>query len=287
MMDELQLENQAQTHEATLPEQALPTPDGTEETEAVLERIVVDLSEQGEHDGHAWYIADKGTAAWAVRRIAKIRAEMKENERICKAEVAPLEAEIGRLQGWLSRENGTLERVATFFAAHLERFMRTLHQNDPKAPKTIKLPHGSIALRAQQPEVEYDDEAVLAWAKGLLTAPTEHVAELRLRMHSMLDDVMDALAEAEWNEVSSTAVVAQLQSKVLESLPGAAADQQLIRIKEELNKKALRQRFELKPASEVPDGQLVAIDQESGEQIPGITATNRPAAFSVKTDEEV
>jgi hypothetical protein len=62
-------------------------------------------------------------------------------------------------------------------------------------------------------------------------------------------------------------------------------DSELLRVKEEVNKAELKRRIEFKPASDVPDGQLKAVDSESGVIVEGIRTTERPAAFNVKTDE--
>jgi len=39
-----------------------------------------------------------------------------------------------------------------------------LREDDPKL-KTMKLPHGTLKMRAQQPQYEYDESLMLPWAK--------------------------------------------------------------------------------------------------------------------------
>jgi hypothetical protein len=46
-------------------------------------------------------------------------------------------------------------------------YMQQERQADP-AVKTIKLPHGSLKMRAQQPEFVYDEEALLEWARKVM-----------------------------------------------------------------------------------------------------------------------
>ena len=131
---------------------AVPFPTDEDERERVLADLLL-----GEDDRH-WHIADKGAAFWAVRQIAKARAAMAENQRVREAEVA-------RIDRWLDRENEPLRRTIAFFEAHLEAYHRQVLEQDPKV-KTIRTPYGSLQLRAQQPEMVYEDESLLAWLKA-------------------------------------------------------------------------------------------------------------------------
>lgn len=200
----------------------VPFPSNEEEREALIEVLVV----AGQDDGRRWQIQDKGCAAWAVRKVAAIRADQAENKRIYDAEAAPLLAQLAKLQAWLTSENQTLESRAGFFTTHLEQFHRSLMASDPKTPKTIKLPQGEISLRAQAPEMVYDDEALVAWLQ--FNRP------------------------------------------------------ELVRTKTEPVKADLKKVIDLRPADEVPDGQLVAVDKETGEIVAGVTAVERPQKFELK-----
>lgn len=131
----------------------LPFPSDETERESLIERLV----EQGEDDGRPWCIADKGAASWAVRKVAEARAAQAENRRIHEAERA-------RIDRWLERENERLERGILFFQLHLERWHREQLERDPKA-KTIRFPHGESHLRAQQPEMVYEETQLLGWLK--------------------------------------------------------------------------------------------------------------------------
>ncbi|MGI6079267.1 MAG: host-nuclease inhibitor Gam family protein, partial [Fastidiosipilaceae bacterium] len=57
-----------------------------------------------------------------------------------------------------------LQRSVSFFEGLLHEYFLTLRESDPKL-KTMKLPHGTLKMRKQQPQYEYDEETLLPWAK--------------------------------------------------------------------------------------------------------------------------
>jgi hypothetical protein len=65
---------------------------------------------------------------------------------------------------WRDEENGKLERNIYFFECLLRDYFVGLRESDPKL-KTLKLPHGALKMRAQQPQYEYDEDTLLPWAK--------------------------------------------------------------------------------------------------------------------------
>lgn len=110
-------------------------------------------------------IEDKSQAAWALRKMSKIRAEMDEN-------IMTAQAEIERIVGWRDGENEKLQRSVAF-------------EDDPKL-KTMKLPHGSLKMRKQQPEFQYDETQLLPWAKENLPEAVvvkESVAKTPVKKH--------------------------------------------------------------------------------------------------------
>lgn len=102
-------------------------------------------------------IEDKSQAAWALRKMSKIKAEMDEN-------IMTAQAEMERIVGWRDGENEKLQRSVSFFEGLLHEYFLTLRESDPKL-KTMKLPHGTLKMRKQQPQYEYDEETLLPWAK--------------------------------------------------------------------------------------------------------------------------
>jgi phage host-nuclease inhibitor protein Gam len=102
-------------------------------------------------------IEDKSQAAWALRKMSKIKAEMDEN-------IMTAQAEIERIVGWRDGENEKLQRSVAFFESLLHEYFMQLREDDPKL-KTMKLPHGSLKMRAQQPDFIYNEDELLEWAK--------------------------------------------------------------------------------------------------------------------------
>jgi hypothetical protein len=112
--------------------------------------------------GHEWFeITTKDAAAWALRKMAKIKAEKEEN-------ILTAQEEIKRIDDWCQSENDKLRGSLNFFEYLLFGYMQQVRQADPSV-KTIRLPHGALKMRAQQSEwTTYDDEALLVWAKESL-----------------------------------------------------------------------------------------------------------------------
>jgi len=103
-------------------------------------------------------IETKEQAIWALRKIAKVERERKEAREVAQAELS-------RIKEWLEEE----ERKADKAREHLDHLLEDYHmrqlEENPKAAKTIKLPHGTLKMRAQQPLFDRDDLAIKAWAK--------------------------------------------------------------------------------------------------------------------------
>ena len=102
-------------------------------------------------------IESKDQAAWALRKMSKIKAEIEENNKVAQAEIE-------RITAWRDEENEKLERSISFFESLLHEFFLSQRESDPKL-KTMKLPHGTLKMRKQQPQYEYDEAQLLPWAK--------------------------------------------------------------------------------------------------------------------------
>lgn len=122
----------------------------TEVTTENKERFAVDTQEK---------------AAWALRKLRKIRQAQTENTNTANAIMDSLRKEIEAAQEWLKQQNEGLEQEASFFVCGLETYHRKLMEENPKV-KTVKLPFGTLKLRAQQPEYIRDAATLLAWAKS-------------------------------------------------------------------------------------------------------------------------
>ena len=123
-------------------------------------------------------IESKDQAAWALRKMSKIKAEIEENNKVAQAEIE-------RITAWRDEENEKLERSISFFESLLHEFFLSQRESDPKL-KTMKLPHGTLKMRAQQPQYEYDEEILLSWAKENLPEAVvikESVAKTLVKKH--------------------------------------------------------------------------------------------------------
>ena len=102
-------------------------------------------------------IQTKEQANWALRKIAAI-------ERGRQEALAAARAEIARIQAWLTEEEKRADQAREYLDFLLEDYHRRQLAENPKA-KTIKLLHGELQLRAQQPEFQRDEAAIKTWAK--------------------------------------------------------------------------------------------------------------------------
>jgi hypothetical protein len=109
-------------------------------------------------------VTDKSSAEWVLRKIAQLKAEDDVNSRIAQEQIAEYQKEIDNITGWQMDERRKLTNHMEFLKSLLEPYHRMILEADPKA-KTIKLPHGEMKIRAQQPEIDKDDKALTAWLK--------------------------------------------------------------------------------------------------------------------------
>lgn len=96
-------------------------------------------------------------ADWQLRRLARLRRRMAENEALAAARVA-------LARKWLAEENGKLERHAAFFEQSLAAFHAHLLEQDAKR-KTVSLPAGTLKARKHPDRVDLIDvETFIPWA---------------------------------------------------------------------------------------------------------------------------
>ncbi len=125
-----------------------------------------------EEERERFCLTDENMANWALRKIAKARAEYEE-----AAQVA--EAEVKRIDDWLEGRKRELEHTEEFFGGLLTAYYLPKHMENPRQ-KTFKLPAGQVQIRKQQPEYTRDDASVIAWLKGNdMTEYVEIVEKLR------------------------------------------------------------------------------------------------------------
>jgi len=108
-----------------------------------------DLPQEG------YKISSKEEASWAVKKIAKIVKEQKENNKL-------VQTEIEKIQNWCDRENEKLQGTVNWFTKAVESWFRPLHEADERI-KTMSLPSGEIKIRKQPVQYTQDVEALLEW----------------------------------------------------------------------------------------------------------------------------
>jgi phage host-nuclease inhibitor protein Gam len=117
------------------------------------------LLESEEQERSEGFVVDSlEKAEWCLRKLAKLAQEDAEDE-------AMAQREIERIQAWLEARKKPRQQSREFFEEHLRRFHQRLLEEDPKGNKTVKLPHGTLKARKLPDKWEYDEQAIVEWAK--------------------------------------------------------------------------------------------------------------------------
>lgn len=114
-------------------------------------------------------IEDKQQATWALRKIKALETKIEETNQLA-------EVEIERIKIWQEKENKIAGESVSYFKYLLQEYMTTERDKDPKV-KSIKLPHGTVRFKKQQPEYVRDEENLIKWAKGSERADLVKVKE--------------------------------------------------------------------------------------------------------------
>lgn len=147
--------------------------------------------ETGVEEQEGFVIDTEQKANWALRKIKQLQDKMDANADLAAEEIAKVEA-------WEKEVNEGLHQSILFFTGLLEQYHRGVYAKDPEA-KTIKLPHGQLKMRAQQPEFRRDNDKLLAWleSKGTIgkayikIAKSPHWGELKERLRIAGDRMVD------------------------------------------------------------------------------------------------
>ena len=123
---------------------------------ALQKNELQDLPDEQERE--QFRIEDMGAANWALRKIAAARAAIRERETLASAETE-------RIRTWLEDETESLQQTIRFFESLLYEYHTGQIEADPKC-KTIKLPHGILKMRAQQPQYHRDPDVIREWAEA-------------------------------------------------------------------------------------------------------------------------
>lgn len=125
---------------------------------ATTEKSLDEFLGEETQEREGFCIDTREMAIWAMRKIAQLTAEIKANR-------AAADKEIERIESWVATVNEPHQDSIDFFASHLEGWHRKLFAETEGKEKTIKLPHGTLRLRAQQPEFVRNDKALITYIK--------------------------------------------------------------------------------------------------------------------------
>lgn len=113
------------------------------ETEPVHDRFVIDNMDKLD---------------WAIRKSKKIKAD-------CEAKVECAQRQIVRLEAFIKAVREEADKNLDGLSAMMRPYVQNLLEG--AKTKTFKAPSGKVSLRKQPPEIEKDDEKLVAFIKGL------------------------------------------------------------------------------------------------------------------------
>lgn len=119
------------------------------------EAILLDINEANEH-----LVNDKHQADYFIRLAKQKDLEMEEVKQFVEAERARQNA---LLDEYLNEQIRILENQKKFYVDALETYVH--RELDGSNKRSIKLPHGTLALKKQQPHFTYEDADIIEWAK--------------------------------------------------------------------------------------------------------------------------
>lgn len=104
-------------------------------------------------------IQHEGQAVWAVRKLRDAAAHRRRIEQTAEAEMA-------RIQAWVSRECAEADREDTYFTGLLTDYVMRVREASAGHVKSVDTPYGSVKTRQVPAGWEMDEDAVLAWAEA-------------------------------------------------------------------------------------------------------------------------
>jgi hypothetical protein len=104
-------------------------------------------------------ITNPADAEWRLRRYNRLMAQRAEHE-------ATFKALVEQTQAWFEEETAAIDRELQTLEFILRGWLLARIAEDPKGPKSTKLPSGTLSSSKGSLSVEVvDQEAFLAWAK--------------------------------------------------------------------------------------------------------------------------
>ncbi|GIN17485.1 hypothetical protein J32TS2_28410 [Shouchella clausii] len=89
-------------------------------------------------------ITDQESLNWAFRKIAALKTQMEETDAIAAKEIE-------RIHLWAAEQHKPVKQSIEFFESLITQYHMQLLESDPKAPKTLKTPHGKSKSTRRKP----------------------------------------------------------------------------------------------------------------------------------------
>ena len=121
------------------------------------EAIELDINENNEY-----LVNDKHQADYFIKLSKQCDEEMDEIKQYVEEERARLNK---LLDDYLNEQVRVVENRKKFYTDALEAYVH--RELDGTNKRSIKLPHGTLALKKQQPHYSYSEEDIIAWAQEL------------------------------------------------------------------------------------------------------------------------
>lgn len=114
-------------------------------------------------------VTDLSSAAEASRRVAYFVEKQAEIDAIIEQQIVPLLAKIEKIKEWGTEAKVEHVEKQAYYTNLLEQYMKAEIEHQlqagKKPKKTVKLPYGKIALKAQQPKFEKNEAELFEYAK--------------------------------------------------------------------------------------------------------------------------
>ena len=121
--------------------------------------VGLDFSEINIETAEGFSIKDERQANYFIGKVKEIREQ---REAYARQAQDALDSYTAKVQKFLDRTVGPLDRQEEFFMAALEQFALAEKQSNPKV-KTFKYIEGTLMFKKQQDEYVYDDKQLLEY----------------------------------------------------------------------------------------------------------------------------
>lgn len=203
-------------------------------------------------DTGRWRIRDHGAADWAMRKAARVAAEMDDISAAASARRAQIDE-------WEIAERERLQRQLNWWAMQLSAWHRTKVEEDPKGNLSIVLPSGRLTSRKKPDDWTMSDEFV-SWARANRSELVRCTVTLK----------------GSGDVVEPTAV-----RHVLAELVGEDRVDELLSVVEAPDKNAVKKALTGEDGPVVnADGQVIDVD--TGAAVPGVTWAKGEREFSIE-----